>query len=87
MKCKICNSKNTLEVINLGKQPLANKYPKNKFEIKNEKKFLLKVLFCINCKASQIKKIINRNILFEEYFYLSSVNKKLKEHFDNLARN
>ena len=85
MKCRICHSKKIVEVIDLGKQPLANKYPKNKFEVKNEKKFSLKILFCKNCRSGQIKKIINRNILFEDYYYLSSVNKKLKEHFAKLA--
>ena len=29
MKCKICDSSKTSEVLDLGKQPLANKYPKN----------------------------------------------------------
>ena len=77
MKCKVCNSTKIVEVVNLGKQPLANKYPKNNTEILNEKKFILKILFCKNCRAGQIKKIINRNILFEDYYYLSSVNKKL----------
>ena len=85
MKCKICNSNNISEVINLGKQPLANKYPKNNLEITNEKKFTLKILFCRSCRSGQIKKIVNRNILFEDYYYLSSVNKKLREHFQNLA--
>ena len=85
MKCKICNSNNISEVINLGKQPLANKYPKNNLEITNEKKFTLKILFCANCRSGQIKKIVNRNILFEDYYYLSSVNKKLREHFEDLA--
>ena len=86
MKCKICSSNKTLEVIDLGKQPLANKYPKNKNEIDKEKKYTLRILFCKNCKAGQIKKIVNRNILFEDYYYLSSVNKKLKEHFYSLAK-
>ena len=85
MKCRICNSKRISEVINLGKQPLANKYPKNKIDLKNEKKYSLKILFCKNCRSGQIKKIINRNILFEDYYYLSSVNKKLTEHFEKLA--
>jgi len=85
MKCRICNSGEIKEVINLGKQPLANKYPKNKTEIINEKKFNLKLVFCKICRAGQIKRIVNRNILFEDYYYLSSVNKKLKEHFKKLA--
>ena len=37
MKCKVCNSTKIVEVVNLGKQPLANKYPKNNTEILNEK--------------------------------------------------
>ena len=45
MKCKICDSNKIYEVIDLGKQPLANKYPKNKKEILKEKKFNLKIFF------------------------------------------
>tara|TARA_B100000963_G_scaffold361895_1_gene400626 strand:+ start:1215 stop:2396 length:1182 start_codon:yes stop_codon:yes gene_type:complete len=85
MKCKICGSTNISQVVDLGKQPLANKYPRNKHEIIKEKKFNLKIFFCKRCKACQIKKIVNRKILFEDYYYLSSVNKKLKEHFENLS--
>ena len=85
MKCKICDSNKITEVIDLGKQPLANKYPKNKKEILKEKKFNLKILFCTRCKAAQIKKIVDRKYLFEDYYYLSSVNKKLKTHFEKLA--
>ena len=85
MKCKICGANNISQVVDLGKQPLANKYPKNRNEIINEKKFNLKIFFCKKCKASQIKKIVDRRILFEDYYYLSSVNKKLKEHFENLS--
>ncbi len=87
MKCKVCNSEQIFEVIDLGKQPLANKYPKNKNEIIKEKKFILKILFCKTCKSAQIKKIIDRKYLFEDYYYLSSVNKKLKKHFEKLAKN
>ncbi len=86
MQCKICKSKQIYEAINLGKQPLANKYPKNYNEIEKEKKFTLKVLFCKKCKSAQIKKIINRKYLFEDYYYLSSVNNRLKKHFEKLSK-
>ena len=86
MKCKICDSNKISEVIDLGKQPWANKYPKNKNEKLKEKKFNLKILFCKNCKSAQIKKIIDRKYLFEDYYYLSSVNNKLKKHFEKLAK-
>ena len=64
------------EIIDLGLQPLANKYPKDLLEINKEKKFSLKVVFCSTCKCAQIKKIIDRKLLFKDYYYLSSINKK-----------
>ncbi len=85
MRCRICKSKKTIKVLDLGKQPLANKYPKNKLEIKKEKKFNLEIIFCKNCRSGQIKKIIDRNLMFEDYYYLSSVNEKLKKHFEQLS--
>ena len=86
MRCKICNNNKTYDVLNLKKQPLANKYPKNKLEIKKEYKFNLKVCFCEKCKSAQIKKIIDRKLMFTDYYYLSSINKGLVEHFDKLAK-
>ena len=85
MKCRICNSSKIVKVIDLGKQPLANKYPKNIREIKKEKKFNLSIFFCEICRTAQIKNIISRKLMFEEYFYLSSVNKGLRDHFNKLA--
>ena len=40
MKCRVCSYKNSKEVINLGMQPLANKYPKSIYEIQNEKNII-----------------------------------------------
>lgn len=85
MNCRICASKKLKEIFNLGKQPLANKYPKNAKEIQEEEKFTLSVYFCDNCKSAQIKNIISRKLMFKEYFYLSSVNKALKNHFNILS--
>ena len=85
MRCKICNNNKTQDVLNLNKQPLANKYPKNIFEIKKEYKFNLTVSFCEKCKSAQIKKIIDRKLMFTNYYYLSSVNKGLVDHFNKLA--
>ena len=77
MKCRLCKSNNTKIFANLGMQPLANKYPRNLNEIKKELKFPMQLVFCNNCQAVQIKKIVNRKYLFEDYYYLSSVNKGL----------
>ena len=86
MICKICNHEPMKKVVDLGLQPLANKYPKNSNEIKNEKKFPLILTFCENCLNVQIEKLINRKEMFEDYYYLSSVNMGLVNHFESLAK-
>ena len=53
MKCKICDSKKISEVIDLGKQPLANKYPKNKKEISKEKNSISKFYFAQDVKLNK----------------------------------
>ncbi len=85
MKCKICKSTKLKKVIDLGKQPLANKYPKNLIEIKKEKTYNLSIIFCNHCRLGKIEKIISRDLMFKKYFYLSSVNGALVKHFEKLA--
>jgi len=86
MICKICKKNEIDEVLNLGLQPLANKYPRNKNDFLVEKTFPLSLLFCSNCLNVQIKNIIDRKEMFEDYYYLSSVNESLVSHFENLAK-
>ena len=86
MNCPICSQKKLKAFLNLGLQPLANKYPKNIKEIKKEQKYKLNLLFCTNCLNVKIDKLIDRKKMFEEYFYLSSVNLQLVNHFKKLAK-
>lgn len=85
MKCNLCYSKKSFEFLDLGKQPMANKYPK-KSQFKNEKFFRLKVYFCPDCKNIQLGKLVSRDDMFVDYYYLSSVNKVLVDHYEKFAR-
>ena len=86
MNCTICSKKKLNAFLNLGLQPLANKYPKNLEQIQKEEKHKLNLLFCPNCLNVKIDKLIDRKKMFEEYFYLSSINLKLVKHFKKLAK-
>lgn len=85
MLCKLCNNE-CLALAKLGKQPLANKYPKDNEAIKKEIFWELNAMICSNCYAGQISEIVDRKHLFEDYYYLSSVNKELANHFNSLAQ-
>src|SRR5947207_2092155 len=85
MKCDLCLSNKATLVLDLGKQPLANKYPKGDKDFKKEDFFPLTVFFCTNCKNVQLGTMVSRERMFEDYYYLSSVNPGLVRHFEALA--
>ncbi|MES2087658.1 MAG: class I SAM-dependent methyltransferase [Patescibacteria group bacterium] len=85
-KCHLCNKNKAVEFLNLGKQPLANKYPESATKFKTEDFFPLAVFFCTNCKNVQLGTIVSRERMFEDYYYLSSVNPGLVRHFEKFAQ-
>ena len=86
MKCLLCRQNKAIEFLNLGQQPLANKYPKTEEEFETEEFFPLAVFFCTNCKNVQLGTIVSRDRMFQDYYYLSSVNLGLVRHFEKLAK-
>lgn len=85
MKCQLCGHDHPVEFLNLGKQPLANKYPVET-QFASEKFFPLAIYFCERCKNVQLGTIVSRETMFEDYYYLSSVNAGLVRHFEKLAK-
>ena len=80
--CRVCNSDNTAEIVNLGKHPLANSL--NQRQKQHEKKYELKVLFCKKCKTPQLTLDINPKTLFSKYVWQTSTSelaKKFSEDF------
>jgi methylation protein EvaC len=73
-----------VEFLDLGRQPLANKYP-TKDQFDSEDFFPLSVFFCVRCKNVQLGTVVSRERMFEDYYYLSSVNAALVRHFEALA--
>jgi SAM-dependent methyltransferase len=84
-KCHLCGQSAVHEFLNLGRQPLANKYPTRE-QFASEDFFPLGVHFCSHCKNVQLGTIVSRTRMFEDYYYLSSVNAGLVRHFEKLAK-
>lgn len=83
-KCIVCNTQ-LAATFSLGQQPLANKYPKSQFDKNNEFKAEMNIYFCEDCGYVNVPCSVDRNVFFEDYYYLSSVNKELNNHFIDLA--
>jgi len=84
MKCLLCHNETAIEFLNLGNQPLANKYP-TEDQFVTEDFFPLAIYFCTTCKNVQLGQIVSRERMFVDYYYLSSVNQGLVRHFEAFA--
>ena len=83
-RCRVCNSFRLRKVFSLGKQPLANKLLSEKTE--NLKTYPLDLYQCLHCTLLQLGKVIPKEELYEEYFYIPSVSKTGWKHFQDLSK-
>ncbi len=83
-RCQLCGHSELRQFLDLGRQPLANKYP-TADQFAAEEFFPLEVLFCPQCRNVQLGTFISRERMFKDYYYLSSVNAALVRHFEGLA--
>ena len=77
--CICCGSNNLSLLLNLNKQPLANSYHDNS---QIQKEYPLGVNVCNNCYHVQLTHIVNPDLLFKDYLYVSGTSQTLKENFE-----
>ncbi len=65
-------------------QPPANSYTDNPNE--QLETFPLQMMLCNNCGHSQLSVIVNPEILFSNYLYVSGTTKTLENHFKEFAK-
>ena len=74
--------------LDLGLQPLANKYLNLNQKKKRETKFRLLLDFNVKTKIVSIKKTFSSKKMFDDkYPYRSSMSKTMKENFLRLSNN
>lgn len=83
MECALCGNP-MRRVLDFGLQPLANKYPAA-HERAGEESFPFAIYQCTVCCNLESGTRVPRSRMFEDYYYLSSVNPGLVRHFESLA--
>ena len=81
-QCRLCGGKKLINVIDLGKSPLANQFLSKLIKIKS---YPLKVLKCKNCSHLQLSHVINKKKLFSKYLFVSGTSKTNLKHFNDYA--
>lgn len=84
--CRICESTDLVQFLNLGTMPPANAFLTKAELARKEAKFPLTVSFCKNCALVQTQDVVDPEILFKEYVYMTSGSPPLVRHFVDLAQ-
>ena len=84
-ECRICSSSNLKLILDLGEQPPSNAFIKKENLEKYEDKFPLRLYLCKECYLLQLLDIVDKEILFKEYLYLTSASKPIVNHFKKYA--
>ena len=80
--CVCCGKSNLSVVLDLNKQPLANSYHKED-EILED--YPLGLNLCEDCYHLQLTHIVNPDLLFKDYLYVSGTTKTLRDNFEWFA--
>ena len=81
--CRCCKKKNLVLYLDLGMQPLANCYHKGE----RLPRFPLRVNVCENCFHSQLSVVVNKELMFKNYLYVSGTTSTFRKHTKDLAIN
>ena len=82
--CRCCGNSNLYRVLSLGLQPLANNLVDKKND--NFEKYPLELNYCTSCYNCQLSFVVEPEILFKNYLYVSSTTESFKEHFNQAAK-
>ena len=82
--CRLCGGSQLITFLDFGNMPLAGGFLSAE-EFAGEKTYPLEAVVCGNCHLVQTSAVINPDVLFRHYFYLSSTTETLRAHFKGLA--
>ena len=83
-ECLACGGDNLTLVLDLNDQPLANSYKKTKDE--PEASYPLMINRCEACCHVQLSHIVNPDLIYKNYLYVSGTTKTYVEYMDWYAR-
>ncbi len=83
--CRLCGSTDLREVLSFGDTPLANAY-RSTADTTPEVFAPLVVNFCNSCKLVQLRDVVDPEVLFRNYLYVSGTSPSFVAHFAEYAK-
>lgn len=83
-ECIACGSSKLVLALDLGKQPLANNFSENMFDMAD--RYPLAVNRCSECNHLQLTHIVDPEIIYRDYAYVSGTSQTYLEYMDWFAK-
>ncbi|MAE13841.1 SAM-dependent methyltransferase [Candidatus Woesearchaeota archaeon] len=85
MNCQVCSNPECKEILSLGKTALANNFLSPEQLTKEEALFPLELVWCPQCKLLQLNYVVDPELMFGHYLYVTSTTKTFRLHFMQMA--
>ncbi|MCX6826843.1 MAG: class I SAM-dependent methyltransferase [candidate division Zixibacteria bacterium] len=84
INCRVCKSENVTVFLDYGEVPLAGNFVLPS-ELDEVKLYPMDLAVCPDCSLVQILNVVDPEVIFTDYRYLSSVTRTLTRHFREYA--
>lgn len=84
--CRLCGGHDLIRVLSLTPTPPANAFVTAAESDKEQQCFPLDLYFCQACTHIQLLDVVNPELLFSEYVYVSGTSASFVAHLDNYAQ-
>ena len=78
--CRICGDDALRRILHLGSMPLANSFLRSTNEFRDEASYPLDVYFCETCSLVQLVDVIDPEVLFRNYIYVTGTSDTIAAH-------
>ncbi len=79
--CRACKNTNLENILDLNVQPLANSYHNDE----DLQEFPLSINVCQNCYHVQLSVVVNPDLMFKNYLYVSGTSQTLHKYFEDFV--
>lgn len=84
--CRVCGGRDLVPILSLGLSPLANAFLRSPDEFAGEARFPLELFFCPACSLLQLLHVVDPEILFRHYLYVTGTSTTMAEHNRGYAK-
>jgi C-methyltransferase len=83
--CRICGGSDWLDVVSFGSTPLANAFLDPASTYRNERAYPLEVGTCRRCWLMSLRHVVDPEVLFGHYLYVSSESELMQRHEEHVV--